>query len=73
MFVRSECDPETAFEPSSLAYIMPTSGSTGRPKGVMITRENLSFYAQAMGRALSITADDTYLHTAAITFSSSVR
>jgi aspartate racemase len=39
----------------------------------MITRENLSFYARAMGRALSITPNDTYLHTAAITFSSSVR
>jgi amino acid adenylation domain-containing protein len=73
MFERSESNPQTAFEPSSLAYIMHTSGSTGRPKGVMITRANLSFYARAMGRALSITPDDTYLHTAAITFSSSVR
>ncbi len=57
----------------NLAYIIYTSGSTGTPKGVQVTHGNLCHYAQAMGKALSITAGDVYLHTASIAFSSSVR
>ncbi len=59
--------------PADLAYVIYTSGSTGRPKGVMITRGNLSHYVQAIREPLGITADDRYLHTASIAFSSSVR
>ncbi|MEI2582759.1 non-ribosomal peptide synthetase [Scytonema sp. PRP1] len=59
--------------PANLAYVIYTSGSTGKPKGVQVTHTNLCHYAQAMGRALGITAEDVYMHTASIAFSSSVR
>ena len=58
---------------ANLAYVIYTSGSTGTPKGVKVTHGNLCHYAQAMGLALNITAEDVYLHTASIAFSSSVR
>ncbi|GAB1541761.1 hypothetical protein NUACC21_44340 [Scytonema sp. NUACC21] len=59
--------------PANLAYVIYTSGSTGKPKGVQVTHANLCHYAQAMGQALGIVAEDVYLHTASIAFSSSVR
>lgn len=58
---------------NNLAYIIYTSGSTGTPKGVRVTHTNLCHYVQAMRKALGITAEDVYLHTASIAFSSSVR
>lgn len=59
--------------PDNLAYLIYTSGSTGRPKGVMITHRNLCHYTSAIGISINITTDDTYLHTASFSFSSSVR
>jgi len=56
-----------------LAYIIYTSGSTGKPKGVMISRGNLAHYVRSMQGATSVNASDVYLHTASISFSSSVR
>jgi amino acid adenylation domain-containing protein len=56
-----------------LAYVMPTSGSTGHPKGVEISQANLAFYLPTLARRLEIAEGDRYLHTAAFTFSSSVR
>jgi len=58
---------------SDLAYIIYTSGSTGKPKGVMISRENLAHYVRSMQTATGVAASDIYLHTASISFSSSVR
>ncbi|WP_254173999.1 amino acid adenylation domain-containing protein [Planktothrix pseudagardhii] len=58
---------------ANLAYVIYTSGSTGKPKGVQVTHANLCHYAQAMSQVLNITAEDVYLHTASIAFSSSVR
>ncbi|MBP5972962.1 amino acid adenylation domain-containing protein [Brasilonema sp. CT11] len=58
---------------ANLAYVIYTSGSTGKPKGVRITHANLCHYVQAMRISLGITAEDVYLHTASIAFSSSVR
>ena len=55
------------------AYVMPTSGSTGHPKGVEITHSNLNSYLPALARRLDLRDGDRYLHTAAFTFSSSVR
>ncbi|HLP88085.1 MAG TPA: amino acid adenylation domain-containing protein [Nostocaceae cyanobacterium] len=59
--------------PENLAYVIYTSGSTGKPKGVRVTHANLCHYVQAMQKALGITANDIYLHTASLAFSSSVR
>ncbi len=61
--------------PSSddLAYVIYTSGSTGQPKGVMITHGNLASYVESMRAAVGIRNSDVYLHTASISFSSSVR
>jgi amino acid adenylation domain-containing protein/FkbM family methyltransferase len=56
-----------------LAYLIYTSGSTGKPKGVMITHGNLRHYVQSIRVPMEITATDRYLHTASISFSSSVR
>ena len=60
-------------EPNDLAYVIYTSGSTGKPKGVMITHGNLANYLGALNHELRISADDRYLHTASIAFSSSRR
>lgn len=59
--------------PETLAYIIYTSGSTGKPKGVMITHGNLGHYAQTLPASLGLEKSDRYLHTASISFSSSVR
>lgn len=63
----------TGVTPENLAYVIYTSGSTGQPKGVMISHANLAHYVQALGAPLGITAAARYLHTASISFSSSVR
>ena len=57
----------------NLAYVIYTSGSTGKPKGVMNTHPNLGHYVQSIRVPLRVAADDFYLHTASISFSSSVR
>ncbi|MDQ3130628.1 MAG: amino acid adenylation domain-containing protein, partial [Acidobacteriota bacterium] len=57
----------------NLAYLIYTSGSTGKPKGVMITHGNLGHYAQSLPASLGLEKSDRYLHTASISFSSSVR
>jgi aspartate racemase len=59
--------------PHDLAYVIYTSGSIGEPKGVMIAHANLSHYVQAMNSRLQVSPTDRYLHTASISFSSSVR
>jgi amino acid adenylation domain-containing protein/FkbM family methyltransferase len=58
---------------NDLAYVIYTSGSTGKPKGVMITHGNLGRYVQSMRSATDVSPSDVYLHTASISFSSSVR
>ncbi|HKG94775.1 MAG TPA: amino acid adenylation domain-containing protein [Gemmatimonadaceae bacterium] len=69
----STAEPRDGARLDHLAYVIYTSGSTGRPKGVMVTHANLCHYVQAMRIPLGIVADDRYLHTASIAFSSSVR
>jgi amino acid adenylation domain-containing protein/FkbM family methyltransferase len=66
-------NPRPQYCAGDLAYVIYTSGSTGKPKGVMITRGNLGHYIQSMQKATGIKGSDVYLHTASISFSSSVR
>ncbi|ETW23727.1 non-ribosomal peptide synthetase [Mycobacterium gastri] len=63
----------SAVAPDDLAYVMYTSGSTGRPKGVAVTHRGVVEYVQTLGRDLALAADDVYLETASISFSSSIR
>jgi len=69
-------DPKPVAVPlsrSGIAYVIYTSGTTGKPKGVMIQHCNLANYVQSLGRAIGISQEDVYLHTASFGFSSSVR
>lgn len=70
---QSESNLVKAPSPEDLAYVIYTSGSTGKPKGAMITHGNLANYLLGLDYELQITADDAYLHTASIAFSSSRR
>lgn len=69
----SDENPVSTVNPDNLAYVIYTSGSTGKPKGVMITHRNLANYVRSLPVALGLNVSDRYLHTASISFSSSVR
>ncbi len=70
---QSVSEPEVPIGQDNLAYIIYTSGSMGQPKGVMITHGNVGHYAQSLSQSVVIDQSDAYLHTASISFSSSVR
>ena len=55
------------------AYLIYTSGSTGRPKAAVLTHGGLAHYTASLRHLLEIGETDVYLHTAAFSFSSSVR
>jgi amino acid adenylation domain-containing protein len=54
--------------PTDLAYVMYTSGSTGRPKGVLIEQRSVINLMGTMFRELGVTACDTVLSVASISF-----
>jgi amino acid adenylation domain-containing protein len=64
---------EAVSDPDQIAYIVYTSGSTGKPKGVTICHGGMAEYAETLCLELGIRPDDRYLHTASISFSSSIR
>jgi aspartate racemase len=58
---------------SDPAYVIYTTGSLGQRKGVVITHNNLTNNLQSLRVAVGLNPSDIYLHTASISFSSSVR
>ncbi|MFI1332590.1 amino acid adenylation domain-containing protein [Streptomyces sp. NPDC020845] len=55
-----------------LAYVIFTSGSTGRPKGAMVHRRGMVNHLLAKVEDLDLTACDTVVHNAPVTFDISV-
>jgi amino acid adenylation domain-containing protein len=55
------------------AYLMPTSGTTSVPRLVAVGHASLNRYVRSLPAALGTRPDDVYVHTAAFTFSASVR
>ncbi|MGD8991371.1 MAG: AMP-binding protein [Desulfobacterales bacterium] len=61
------------FSAENLSHIIFTSGSTGTPKGAMVAHGSLRNNVQSLLARLGISADDVYLQTASIAFTSSLR
>ncbi|WP_312653308.1 non-ribosomal peptide synthetase, partial [Aminipila sp.] len=53
---------------SNLAYVIYTSGTTGQPKGIMTEHRNVIAYITEFNRKFGISAKDTTLQQASITF-----
>ncbi|MBK8465893.1 MAG: amino acid adenylation domain-containing protein [Chloracidobacterium sp.] len=62
-----------SIDSANAAYVIYTSGTTGNPKGVVVTHRNLTSYVNSLPEALGLRPTDKYLHSASISFSSSVR
>lgn len=73
MRVQSSERPQIRNALDDVAYIIYTSGTTGHPKGVSVSHASVIDYAQALGSDLGIVCADICLHTASISFSSSIR
>ncbi|MGF1514963.1 MAG: amino acid adenylation domain-containing protein [Elainellaceae cyanobacterium] len=63
-----EANLDAAVKPNHLAYIIYTSGSTGKPKGVMVEHRAASHFVKAAIACYGITADDSVLQFASISF-----
>ncbi len=53
--------PRVEVDSSSLAILMYTSGTTGNAKGAMLTHANISSNAASSVKAVSMSAEDTFL------------
>ncbi|GHE74468.1 amino acid adenylation domain-containing protein [Streptomyces vinaceus] len=58
--------------PGQLAYVIFTSGSTGRPKGAMVHHRGMNNHLLAKVDDLGLTAQDTVVQNAPLTFDVSV-
>ncbi|PAZ12877.1 non-ribosomal peptide synthetase [Streptomyces sp. SA15] len=54
--------------PDQLAYVIFTSGSTGRPKGAMVHHRGMNNHLLAKVESLALTAEDTIVLNAPLTF-----
>jgi len=59
-------------QPEDLAYVMYTSGTTGQPKGVMIEHRSLLDYTLTFTNYFNITATDTVIQQASLSFDTAV-
>ncbi|WP_166923722.1 non-ribosomal peptide synthetase [Flavobacterium poyangense] len=58
--------------PKDLAYVIYTSGSTGNPKGVQITHESFVDYVLTFKNHFQLTAQDSVVQQASISFDTSI-
>ena len=65
-------NPASGTQPEDLAYIMYTSGTTGQPKGVMIEHRSLLDYTLTFTNYFSVTASDTVIQQASLSFDTAV-
>jgi acyl-coenzyme A synthetase/AMP-(fatty) acid ligase len=66
----------TALQPNTTedhAYAMPTSGSTGRPKLALVTHRTAAAVMLGLARIIQLEPQERAFHTAAFSFSSSIR
>jgi amino acid adenylation domain-containing protein len=65
-------DPQVEAGPENLAYVIFTSGSTGMPKGVLVEHRSMSLRVREIARRYAMTAADSVMQFASITFDASV-
>lgn len=69
----TEANPKVTYDAQQPALLVYTSGSTGMPKGVMLSHANLSHYVNALGKALELSPNDTYVYRGSIALVVSAR
>ncbi|HEY2441969.1 MAG TPA: amino acid adenylation domain-containing protein, partial [Streptosporangiaceae bacterium] len=63
---------DTGVTAANAAYVIYTSGSTGRPKGVLVEHRQAANFVSGMARRCGMTAADSMLQFASLSFDASV-